>query len=173
MSAAAVSRHGPGSFDWAPNKLKNQYGLVDRYQGVTGELWCSDGPNWPRGSLPTPPSPKTMTAITLGVPGSNEPIQQVQAPVQFPRHNVVNGTSTASVFRKSEGHGNLHFPSSDGDGWNSRFEDYDGAADQRPAGDDVIASHLQIPESVNKSKGSLAEFAAEVSRTAPMHHYLE
>lgn len=27
----------------------------------------------------------------------------------------------------------------------------------------IIASHLQIPESVNKSKGSLAEFAAEIT----------
>jgi hypothetical protein len=33
---------------------------------------------------------------------------------------------------------------------------------------DMIAAHLQIPESVNKSKGSLAEFAAEVSTPAPV-----
>jgi hypothetical protein len=31
----------------------------------------------------------------------------------------------------------------------------------------MIARHLQIPESVNKSKGSLAEFAAEVRPGAP------
>jgi hypothetical protein len=36
-------------------------------------------------------------------------------------------------------------------------------ADDRPVQQPEIASHLQIPESVNKSKGSLAEFAAEIA----------
>ena len=113
-------------------------------EGNSANTWFMSG-------LPTPPGSRVMNSLSVGsaVPTfhpnpsyptrypSERPLPQQelyppQNNVQYPQHSRMNSLSGSSSSRSHRNPSNL------------------------------IASHLQIPESVNKSKGSLAEFTAEV-----------
>lgn len=163
MSVAAVFRHPSIPFNWAHNSLKHgSPSGADECQSFSTQPVSSDRPNWFRGRLPTPPTPKTMTRVTLGLPGSDESIPQSYPPIQLPFHDGANGRAATHLQNKPDNYGVMSLRN-EGEGWNERLEDPDVVSEQQGTADDSIASYLQIPESVNKSKGSLAEFAAEVS----------
>ena len=106
--------------------------------------------------LPTPPGPKAMPGVVVGNSYAGYPVSGYQQD----SGGVTNSTSGSQQFLSSSisntNNGYALAPPSNGTGPYERK-----LADQTDA--NAIAPHLQIPESVNKSKGSLAEFAAEIT----------
>lgn len=106
--------------------------------------------------LPTPPASKAMPGVILenSYSGySNQAIQQNGAAhregygVNSHRGQVTSSTSTSQY--------TVVPPSNGANPYSTHAVDHNKI--------NAIAPHLQIPESVNKSKGSLAEFAAEIT----------
>ena len=113
--------------------------------------------------LPTPPETRAMTGTSINQHSSNDTVSQRYYPSKY-----------SCQAYPSKGTEVRHYPNN-GDGYT-----YNHAADQQqlwsasqekevnqapksiPNSVSVIASYLQIPPSINDSKGSLAEFAAEV-----------
>jgi hypothetical protein len=116
-----------------------------RSSGGIAEQWFTSG-------LPTPPESKAMNG--LSVAASYRGTQPTHINTTRYMHNA---SATASNMQHS-----LSQSSYDSQGSHTRHgSNTQGYRDDWATS--TIASHLQIPESVNKSKGSLAEFAAEVS----------
>ncbi|KIX08233.1 uncharacterized protein Z518_02889 [Rhinocladiella mackenziei CBS 650.93] len=109
------------------------------------------------GGLPTPPGSKTMPGVVLGNGYAGFPAKGFQQD----RNTFQDGRDTSQQNPASStalnGNSYTLIPPSNG----SSLYDNRRAPDQ--ANVNAIAAHLQIPESVNKSKGSLAEFAAEIT----------
>lgn len=106
--------------------------------------------SWFTGGLPTPPGTKTMMNVASGIPLSSHAFSsrhQQHAEKYTPQHMQHAGQNHQYPLPvvKMESYGGMTMP-----------------AEENPPQPE-IASHLQIPESVNKSKGSLAEFAAEIA----------
>ncbi|OAP63105.1 hypothetical protein AYL99_02332 [Fonsecaea erecta] len=122
--------------------------------------------------LPTPPGSRAMPGVVVG--NSYAALPAAAAPQQdrsgLPdAANAVRQRRTPSAI--STNHTYTLAPPTNGGGMYSRR-----APDQTNV--NAIAPHLQIPESVNKSKGSLAEFAAEIAclfwfETGPTLQYAE
>jgi Cyclin len=116
----------------------------------------SEGPSsnsWFTGGLPTPPG-TNMNGLSVGstlpaIP-SNYSYPSQQAPAENPSFQQ------RSSFPSQH---NVDFRQ------HSRMNSTGGkqALQAEKSVSNVIARHLQIPESVNKTKGSLAEFAAEIT----------
>jgi len=105
--------------------------------------------------LPTPPTSKTMTELALKTCHVTEPAHRPYhlAPYSLrhgppPPATVVTGPYFAAPGHRSNLAGDLE-------------------TENRASPGNRIASSFQIPESVNSSRGSIAEFAAEVSRGGP------
>ena len=111
---------------------------------------------WFEGGLPTPPATADMAA--LSVPHGRAPYQQSYPYPNEQRSSNVNNLDPLPATYSSNGkvkaveHG---FRTQS----NGQIYDTNSIRSQ----EDQIASHLQIPGSVNGSKGSLAEFAAEIT----------
>ncbi len=135
---------------WSKPGYDSQH-LVSSFQAGQSEGTSSN--TWFASGLPTPPGPRVMNGLSVGstVPAfhpnqpyptrhpSDNPFPQrpsypSQNSVEYSQHSRMNSMKGSSIAHSQKNTSNL------------------------------IASHLQIPESVNKSKGSLAEFAAEVSK---------
>lgn len=110
-----------------------------------------------QGGLPTPPASKAMTS--LSIPYSNGHYSQQYPQVQqerVPASHVSNNKHSHPV-----ADGRL-----DGDEEEQRSQistSRDSIIANTTQQPDQIAPHLQIPDSVNSSKGSIAEFAAEIT----------
>jgi len=121
--------------------------------------------------LPTPPPLKAMPAATLE---SGYPSYSSQA---LPQHAVahregyaINSHSRQATSGNRTNQYTVVPPSNHANSYNTHPVDENTI--------NAIAPHLQIPESVNKSKGSLAEFAAEITclfwfETAKLLQYAE
>jgi len=166
MSPVLGLRHSNAAFDWTTSKAscawENRRETLDT---LSCRRYHSDNESSVRSGLPTPPSTRAMNGVTLRQQPSHNTTSQPYQPSRFPLHNVPNNSHPP---HQRDG---LHHP---GDmqvrtnGFNSEHraqgsQDRDVSASKNNT--NSIASHLQIPESVNKSKGSLAEFAAEVGRS--------
>jgi hypothetical protein len=121
--------------------------------------------------LPTPPETRAMTGISLNQHNSNDVVSQSYYPskvsnpghaytrsadVGYHRHNIESFNHNRSSSRDQP-----QFWPADREKENSR------AVKDNPSSESAIASYLQIPSSINDSKGSLAEFAAEVGHHSP------
>lgn len=122
-----------------------------------------------QGGLPTPPASKAMTS--LSIPNNNGIYSQQYPHVKQEQNYTPEKQEQQYPSVKQERIPSSHNPDarhlrSASNGRWSRNEH-----EQRPQSkgvkdeysSDQIASHLQIPESVNNSKGSIAEFAAEIT----------
>lgn len=121
--------------------------------------------SWFGSGLPTPPDTKDMTEVALNRQASDHP-SILPYQLAKPSFHDVSNTEFASQFRS-----NSHSQASS----RTQNEMYDlglRTRDSRSSSytaqgvsekEDEIATYLQIPGSVNQSKGSLAEFAAEVT----------
>ncbi|KAJ9602948.1 hypothetical protein H2200_012728 [Cladophialophora chaetospira] len=137
-------------FDWA------NPGVTAAYKD-TATYGCKrwNNTNYFSTGLPTPPGPKAMPGVALGnsytgyaVPAYQQPrsnLADSTHPQQFTNSSATNTSNTYALA-----------PPTNGTSLYNR-----GATSHNDS--DLIAPHLQIPESVNKSKGSLAEFAAEIT----------
>ncbi|KKA17138.1 Mucin, partial [Rasamsonia emersonii CBS 393.64] len=111
-----------------------------------------------RVGLPTPPSEMTgvtyNTTLSSSMYGGKQygvPVQQyAKAPTQAPVNSVSTNTSTTA-------HQN-YVPPPEKEAPAAASE----TKSQKKNTNDSIAPYLQIPSSINNSKGSLAEFAAQV-----------
>jgi hypothetical protein len=126
-----------------PPQYQSQYATyATRRDSNTANTWFTGG-------LPTPPGTgRNMNGMAVGStlpslphnlsypirhpPPQHDPYSQ---PPSYPQHD-------------------LHHP--------QQFTGTSRTGTHERTTSNVIASHLQIPESINKSKGSLAEFATEV-----------
>lgn len=129
----------------------------DYYWDKPALVWRRDskGNSCFQSGLPTPPATKAMPGVVLGnnyVGYASQSFPQDKAPI--------SETNTAPLHRSTgtlDNVGNYSLiPASNTTNGYGRP-----AIDQSNV--NAIAPHLQIPESVNKSKGSLAEFAAEIT----------
>ena len=109
------------------------------------------GDQWYTGGLPTPPTAKAMNGAPLTT--SSQGLQATYAPSSRHGHNASHSLSGMQH--------SLSQSSYDTQSSYSRGGIANGYTNQPSK--NAIASHLLIPESVSKSKGSLPEFAAEVS----------
>lgn len=112
--------------------------------------------DWFGGGLPTPPTTTDMAA--LSVSNSRGPYQQPYPYLTEQRSSAVSNLDARPTAYASNG---KTMGGGYGYGAQPGSQTY-GASGNRPQ-EDQIASHLQIPGSVNNSKGSLAEFAAEIT----------
>jgi len=112
---------------------------------------------WFTGGLPTPPGTKAMAGVSLGNSFATYATHAFTHNSRQPFQDVSNGPSTQYRPAPAAQVGTkycLNTRTNSAHGYHAMSTDKINA--------NAIASHLQIPESVNKSKGSLAEFAAEV-----------
>jgi hypothetical protein len=119
-----------------------------------------------RNGLPTPPNSKAMTSLTLkNHYNNNNNNNGVHPPAQslakYPLQDASSGqNNTGERVRAGREQEQL--------GYNDRPQRHrqsisrDFGFDTKKSSGNVIASNFRIPESVNSSGGSIAEFAAEV-----------
>lgn len=116
--------------------------------------------------LPAPPETTAMTGVSLNQHSSNAVVSQSYYPPKFsyPAHPSGRGAEVGPPQRNVKSY--THNNASTGDesqfwsGIREREDRY--APKDNASSDSAIASYLQIPSSINDSRGSLAEFAAEV-----------
>lgn len=111
---------------------------------------------WFGGGLPTPPAIADMAI--LSVPSDRGAYQQPYPYLTEQRSSVVNNGDIRTAAYASNGRafaGDYQF------GTQSNPQTY--GTNETMQQEDQIASHLQIPGPVNSSKGSLPEFAAEIT----------
>lgn len=148
MSSMSAVHQPSGRLDWSRSnanlKDPTTYGIKRRNN--SNATFTS--------GLPTPPGSKAMPGVVLGNNYGGFPSQGYRQE----RSSLQDGTNGVQQYRTSSTtpHGNSYALVPPSDGLYSRR-----ASDQTDV--NAIAPHLQIPESVNKSKGSLAEFAAEIT----------
>ena len=111
-----------------------------------------------RGGLPTPPATSDMTTASLS--NGNHAYRQSYPYLteqRIPTSSSIEARSTIYPANGVGSAGNTY----DGRPYTNGYAQ--AVPTHQPKQEDQIASHLQIPESVNSSKGSLAEFAAEMT----------
>lgn len=121
--------------------------------------------SWLGNGLPTPPETKEMTEVVPTRQVNNHPAALSYQPARPQFHDVSNNEFVAQLRSSSYSQA----PSRTQDEMldpglrarDSREQSY--ASQDVSEKDDEIATYLQIPGSVNQSKGSLAEFAAEIA----------
>jgi hypothetical protein len=114
-----------------------------------------------RNGLPTPPTSKAMTGLTLKNHYSNGVHPPAQSLSKYPRQDassVENNTGERNLVGREQEHLAYHDRSQRHRPTTSR----DFGFDTKISSGNVIALNFRIPESVNSSGGSIAEFAAEV-----------
>lgn len=112
-----------------------------------------------QGGLPTPPATKDMTIIPVPTGGPTYSQQYIHIGNQQPSKPYLPEPRTTSYFPPAQASATSY-----GHDANETSDTNNGYSDMGSRrNDDRIAFHLQIPESVNNSKGSLAEFAAEIT----------
>ena len=147
--SSMTERHPPYSQDiWSRPSHTIPYSVEPSHAGQSEGVPSN---TWFAGGLPTPPG-KTMNGTSMGPALPSFSSNHTYST----RHPTSNGTSLHRPAYPPQSNNDLshhsRMPSIGGISTNQR---------DKNAGSQ-IARHLQIPESVNKSKGSLAEFAAEV-----------
>ena len=116
-----------------------------------------------RNGLPTPPISKAMTGAVLKNNYNNSVHPPTQNRLRYPQQDASNG-GTSNGERKFVGVEQEQL------GYHSHPQRHRGNTsrdfgfDTKKSSGNVIASNFRIPESVNSSGGSIAEFATEVCR---------
>lgn len=137
---------------WGSIGYRNQYEQQSDGPPTRSERESSAS-SWFTGGLPTPPVGKSMNVASyVPQPAHSQHAKYSQPSSTADNYSMVQHTSYPLPVQPQ-------YPQA------ANMTGYAGIAmpvDTRPQQHE-IASHLQIPESVNKSKGSLAEFAAEIA----------
>ena len=160
MSAAAVSRQPPFHSSWADEQSRQGRGSAEEYYSRSSQL-PSERSDWLYNRLPSSQSIETMTGTALDYAGHHSGSTRDS--------QLAQNTALVAPLAKTRPHdqgsdgGYKRISISNGrDGLTVEVADLGGASVSSKPRVDSIATHLQIPKSVNTSKGSLAEFAAEV-----------
>ena len=127
--------------------------------------WREENPWQPlfRNGLPTPPISKAMTGAILKNNYNNSVHPPTQNRSRYPQPDAPNGENRLGE-RKLVGTEQEQL------GYHSHFQRHRGNTsrdfgfDTKKSSGNIIASNFRIPESVNSSGGSIAEFATEVRR---------
>lgn len=115
--------------------------------------------------LLTPPENRAMTGISLNQHNSNTVASQNYYPSKFPYSSYPSGRGAeVRHHHNADSYDHNNRPTEDQQKlWSTTQEREDRhAPNDTSTSDSTIASYLQIPSSINNSRGSLAEFAAEV-----------
>jgi hypothetical protein len=121
--------------------------------------------------LPTPPESRAMTGVSCNQHSSNDIVSQNYYPSKYsyPTYPSSKGTEAKPYQQNADPYTQSNSSMADQPRlWSGsrKREDSQGNKDIANS-DSTIASYLQIPASINDSKGSLAEFAAEVGSILP------
>ncbi|KIW40223.1 uncharacterized protein PV06_07437 [Exophiala oligosperma] len=152
MSLMSTLHRGVGSLDW-PLSSKPSHDYTGAYgfkRRNTNDTYFSTG-------LPTPPGSKAMPGVTLGNGHASFPSHPSQHLGDYPQNGIGSSQSYGRSTTRSDTSSFNLVPAS-----SSTSDSYSHQATDSTHVN-AIAPHLQIPESVNKSKGSLAEFTAEIT----------
>jgi hypothetical protein len=133
--------------------------------------------SYPASGLPSPPGTTAMTGVSLNQHTSNDVVSQSYYPSKFyPTYTSARGVDVRAPQQDSKSythnntHSNTHSNASISDEsqfWSgTRERESAHAAKESKGSESAIATYLQIPSSINDSKGSLAIFAAEVRQTS-------
>jgi hypothetical protein len=173
--SSALGRPQPPPF---PDSSRFEFeGFREGSQGHTehGRSWQSLSKESRPGNcftsgLPTPPETRAMTGTSLNQHNSNDVVSKGYYPSKFSySSHTSNGAEVRPRQHNIDGYN--HNNSSTGvqsQFWPvSRERDAGSVGKNSSSSDSTIASYLQIPSSINNSKGSLAEFAAEVGYLLP------
>lgn len=114
-----------------------------------------------RNGLPTPPTSKAMTGLTLKNHYNNGVHPSSQSLSKYSHQDAVSGENS-TVGRNLGDRGQEHLSYTDRSQRHRASSSRDFGFDTKKSSGNVIASNFRIPESVNNSGGSIAEFAAEV-----------
>lgn len=121
--------------------------------------------------LPTPPETRAMTGVRLNQHNSNDVVSQSYCPSKFSNPGHSHTRSADVGYHQHNIESSNHNRSSSRDQpqfWRAnREKENSHAVKGNSSAESAIASYLQIPSSINDSKGSLAEFAAEVGHLSP------
>lgn len=121
--------------------------------------------------LPTPPETKAMTGVRRNQHNLNDAVSQSYFLSKFSNSGVDTASSAEAKPRQNNVQSYNHNRSSTRGQlqvWpTSQEKETSHIPKDGSMSDSTIAAYLQIPLSINNSKGSLAEFAAEVSRHLP------
>lgn len=154
MSSVSALRRGVGSLDWSNSTTKSSFDYPSAYgfkRRNTDDTSFSNG-------LPTPPGSRAMAGVSLGDSYPGFPSHLSQHKGDF-SHNAVGASQGHRGLSLKNGNSHALVSASN----NNSDSYFRPAVDQNNVNVNAIAPHLQIPESVNKSKGSLAEFTAEIT----------
>jgi hypothetical protein len=114
-----------------------------------------------RNGLPTPPTSKAMTGLTLKNHYNNGVHPPAQSFSTYSHQDALSGENGAGE-GKPAGRDQDQLVYKDDSQRHRSSASRDFGFDTKKSSSNVIASNFRIPESVNKSGGSIAEFAAEV-----------
>jgi hypothetical protein len=118
-----------------------------------------------RNGLPTPPTSKAMTGLTLKNHYNNGVHARAQRVAQYPHHDAGSGENGVGE-RNVAGRDPDQLVHHDRSHRHRSSASRDFGFDAKNSSSNVIAANFRIPESVNRSGGSMAEFAAEVGWSA-------
>ncbi len=159
ISFPGSSRSGLTSFRQGPQRYT---GYIKSWQSLLKEgrsgIYFSSG-------LLTPPESRAMTGISLNQHKSNAVSSHNYYPSKFSYSSYPSGRAAEVRYHQNvDSHDDLSRPT---ENQQQHWSTTRGREDQHVSkdtsiSDSTIASYLQIPSSINNSRGSLAEFAAEV-----------
>ncbi|KAL6244026.1 hypothetical protein RBB50_008895 [Rhinocladiella similis] len=152
MSLMSTLHRGVGTLDWPTSTHPSRH-YTDAHgfkRRNTNDTHFSTG-------LPTPPGSKAMPGLTLGHGYAAFPSHTSQQIGDYSQNGIGSSQSYRGPSTRSDTNAYNLVPAS-----TSTSNSYNPQAVDH-AQVNAIAPHLQIPESVNKSKGSLAEFMVEIT----------
>ena len=150
-----------------PGQLHNQTPSSEELGGSSvssHSFEWKEGNSWQglfRNGLPTPPTSKAMTGLTLKNhynTGVHPPAQSLS---KYSHQDAVSG-GNSTVERNLGDRGREQLGYTDRSQRHRVSSSRDFGFDTKKSSGNIIASNFRIPESVNNSGGSIAEFAAEV-----------
>ena len=114
-----------------------------------------------RNGLPTPPTSKAMTGVTWKNQYNNGVHPPAQTLSRYPHQDALSGENSIEE-RNIVGSEQELLGYGDRSQRHRASSSRDFGFDTKKSSVNIIASNFRIPESVNSSGGSIAEFAAEV-----------
>ena len=153
MSSAAVEQRYFAQEAWLGPSYRNQSEQRHLPSRPERELY---GSQYFTGGLPTPPATKRMNVVSSAVAPSRGNFSGCAGSVNSYPDPYYTQTPQHATYTSQNHTQPSHQPKMNG------FAGISMPVEDR-AQEDEIASHLQIPASVNKSKGSLSEFCTEIA----------
>ena len=167
MSSAIDPRQTSTHRGWASHCGTSGWNFAQARAGAysSGRADSGQVQGWGGSGLPTPPETETMTEVALNRAPNDRHSSLTYQPSRPSLHDVSN-VEFASQYRSnsySRASSKAHNEMPDAGPMSRDSREHDYTIQELPEKEDEIATYLQIPGSVNQSKGSLAEFAAEIT----------